>query len=273
MSKAYKHLAVFGAALALGTMVEGAVFAQEGKADDGQTIEFAVPTLEDQTPTLNGVEPTVELDTNESGSSINPQTNPIVALVETQPRCAREVTLPAEAGEPVSAGVIAELEEQDCVPLVDAMPMLMTPNGPVPIATSTGTATEDQILLRLDERREQLEARERELAGQQDLLEAASLLLDQRALELSAIEERIGSLVDGTDAREQETIAELASLYETMKPKDAAIVLEGMPDDVLVAIARGMTSRKLAAVLAEMKPDRARALTVMMVDARAMPAP
>jgi len=63
----------------------------------------------------------------------------------------------------------------------------------------------------------------------------------------------------------------LVKMYESMKPKDAARIFEQLQMDVLLEVATNMKERQMAAIMAEMSPDTAKALTMEMATKKPIP--
>ncbi len=61
----------------------------------------------------------------------------------------------------------------------------------------------------------------------------------------------------------------MSNAYERMKPRDAARIFEVLDEDILIPVAAGMRTQALAGVLAEMAPEKARALTVALANRQA----
>ena len=74
------------------------------------------------------------------------------------------------------------------------------------------------------------------------------------------------------DAKRDERMAALVKTYESMKPKDAARIFNGMDDGILVDLAKTMKPATLAAVMSSMESKRAEALTRMLADLSKPPA-
>lgn len=132
------------------------------------------------------------------------------------------------------------------------------PATPQPPAIS---ASERAILERLQERRQELDTRQRELDMRENLLRATERRLEQRATELRELEGRIASLEQRRDEAEQTRFRGVVSMYETMRPKDAARIFDTLDLSVLLEVARAMRPPKLADILAQMQPDPAKRLT------------
>ena len=102
---------------------------------------------------------------------------------------------------------------------------------------------------------------------QEDLLRAAELRLEEQAAMLEASKNELAAAADAEVAKKAEELVDLAALFETMKPKDAATIMAGLPDENLVALAKLVSTRKLAPIMAELPPERAGSLTVLLAQA------
>ena len=133
------------------------------------------------------------------------------------------------------------------------------PAGPPPM-----TDSEKAVLLELRDRRIELEARDVALAGRESMLAAAEKKLSARVEELQGLQKRLESL--DTSHRQQEDVAwqGLVKVYETMKPRDAAVIFNDLGMPVLLAVVDRMKEAKAAAVLAAMTPDKARDVTTQL---------
>ncbi|MGL4440145.1 MAG: MotE family protein [Bosea sp. (in: a-proteobacteria)] len=123
---------------------------------------------------------------------------------------------------------------------------------------------ERALVERLGERREQIDARQRELDLREKLLETAERKLDGRVGELKAVEEKLDAKKDDKEGSEAQGLKKLIVMYENMKPKDAARVFDRLPSDVLVPMVLQMNPRKMSEVMAAMSPEAAEKLTVAL---------
>ena len=134
---------------------------------------------------------------------------------------------------------------------------VMRPDQPQAVSPS-----ERAILERLQSRRQELDARAREIDIRENLLKAAEKRVEARVEELKAIESRI------TVANQQKNDAArfkgIITMYEGMKPKDAAKVFDRLEMPVLFEIASQIAPRKMADILGLMAPEVAERLTVEM---------
>lgn len=152
----------------------------------------------------------------------------------------------------------------DCPPQKDAVPQLSTPTGNVAIGGSDPTLTEQVLLDRLAARRTELETYEQELAMRASLIDAAEKRANERTATLEALEAQIATLVEERKRLEEEQFTAIVSMYQTMKPKDAAGIFNQLEIDILVRVAKMMSPRKMAPILAAMDTGRAQELTVRL---------
>lgn len=137
------------------------------------------------------------------------------------------------------------------------------PDGKV-IPVDTGrpqSASERAILERLQERRGEIEGRERDLDMRENLLKAAEKRLEERISDLKALEARISDATVKKDEVEATRFKNLVSMYENMKPKDAAKIFDHLDARVLLDMSSQINPRKMSDILAQMAPDSAERLT------------
>jgi flagellar motility protein MotE (MotC chaperone) len=123
---------------------------------------------------------------------------------------------------------------------------------------------ERALLERLGERREQWQQRGKDLEMRERLLEDAERKLEARIQELKALEEKAAAQKAAGGGSEAGALKNLVTMYETMKPKEAARVFDRLAHEVLVPVVLQMNPRKMAEVLAVMSPEAAERLTVAL---------
>ncbi|MFT3995767.1 MAG: hypothetical protein QM667_00045 [Asticcacaulis sp.] len=121
--------------------------------------------------------------------------------------------------------------------------------------------SELKVIQSLAQRRTELDAREKQIGTQEQLITAAEAKLDGRIKQLTDLKTQVQALLDEANKTGDQDVVRMVKVYESMKPKDAARVFETLKDDVRLPIAGKMKERNLAAVLAQMSPDKARDLT------------
>ena len=127
---------------------------------------------------------------------------------------------------------------------------------------------ERAVLLELRDRRRELEARAASLASRESLLNAAETKLSARVAELQALQKQLESL-DATHKQQEDAAWQgLVKVYETMKPRDAAVIFNDLGMPVLLAVIDRMKEAKAAAILAAMVPEKARDVTTQLALSR-----
>ncbi|MBN9360715.1 MULTISPECIES: hypothetical protein [unclassified Devosia] len=232
-------------AVGLGALLAEAVVAQESTLDLGDpAISIVTPMLEPIDPTLVDADATLELDRETARAVVAPVSE------DARPKC-------VPVAGPAAIKVVADKEAAtECKRLADAPPTIVGPDG-VPVAI-VATPAKPQLELRLKERRFELDKRAADLDLQQSLLDAAEKKLDEKIAAFTNLQSAVTAAV-GIEAAEQ--MRSLSRIYEDMKPADAAVIFDEMPRDLLMALVKSMNPRKVAPILAKMRPSRASDLT------------
>lgn len=132
-----------------------------------------------------------------------------------------------------------------------------------PAAPVAQGEAERSLLERLGLRRSELEKKEQELIQREALLKAAEQRLTDRNAELKKLEADLKARVDQRNA-ELTSLKPIVTMYETMKPKDAARLFDKLDFAILLSVSTAMNPRKLSEVLALMDPALAGRLTQAM---------
>ena len=136
---------------------------------------------------------------------------------------------------------------------------------------SSYSQSEIEVLQSLAARREAIEKRERELDQRLAVLSAAESQIDAKIQKLREIQTTIEGLIEKHDDQENGKIDNLVKIYTAMKPKDAARIFEQMDMPILIRVIKGMKERVSAAILANMSPDRANAVTTELATQNRLP--
>ena len=161
----------------------------------------------------------------------------------------------------ITGSVAAKKEEPK--PAVSA-PQTAKPDGTVlfPEQTQAVSPSERAILERLQARRQELEARAREIDIRENLLKSAEKRIEGRVEELKGVEARIVTKTEQKNEAEVARFKGLVTMYEGMKPRDAAKVFDRLEMPVLIEIASQIAPRKMSDILGLMSPEAAERLTV-----------
>jgi flagellar motility protein MotE (MotC chaperone) len=125
---------------------------------------------------------------------------------------------------------------------------------------------ERAILESLQKRRQELDARARDLDMRENLLKAAEQRVQAKVDELKQVETSVKSEVGNRDAAQAKHFKGLITMYENMKPKDAARIFDRLDMSILVEVSTQMKPRAMSAILAEMSSQAAERLTVELAN-------
>ncbi|QPF82823.1 flagellar protein FlbB [Bradyrhizobium genosp. L] len=124
------------------------------------------------------------------------------------------------------------------------------------------SASERAILERLQARRQELEQRAREVEIRESLLKAAEKRISAKVEEAKANDAKATADAQAQAAAEAARFKGIVTMYENMKPKDAAKVFDRLDMGVLYQIASQIQPRKMSDILGLMNPEAAERLTV-----------
>lgn len=148
------------------------------------------------------------------------------------------------------------------------IPAPKDPDGkPVMLDASKPSSPAERALLeRLQERRQEIEARANELEIRDGLLKAAEMRLEARLTELKAMEARVTAAMQAKDDFDAARFKGLIAMYENMKPKDAAKIFDRLDLGILVQVTSLINPRKMSDILGQMSPEAAERLTVELAN-------
>jgi flagellar motility protein MotE (MotC chaperone) len=147
-----------------------------------------------------------------------------------------------------------------------AAPEVAKPDGVVvyPEQIQQVSPSERAILERLQSRRQELDARAREIDIRESLLKAAEKRIESKVEELKAVESRVTTATGQKAESDAARFKGIITMYEGMKPKDAAKVFDRLEMSVLLEIATQIAPRKMSDILGLMQTEAAERLTVEM---------
>ena len=125
---------------------------------------------------------------------------------------------------------------------------------------------ERAVLERLQTRRQELDTRSREMEMRENLLKAAEKRLEDKVTELKDAEGRVNTAMGTRDKVGAERFKGIVSMYENMKPKDAARIFDRLDMKILVEVSTQIKPQKMSEILAQMTPDNAERLTVELAN-------
>lgn len=136
----------------------------------------------------------------------------------------------------------------------------------VPLEPKTVSPAERAILERLTERRQELDQRERELGMRETMLQAQEKKLEAKVLELKDVESKIQAATTKKQEAELAKLKGLVTMYESMKPKDAAKIFDRLDIRLATEVANQIAPRRMSDILAQMSAEAAERLTVELAN-------
>lgn len=133
------------------------------------------------------------------------------------------------------------------------------------------SASEIALLQDLSARRQELDAREAGFETRERLLAEAERRIDEKIVRLAQLEKEILALVEVQETAENEKLDSLARVYERMRPRDAARLIESLDISSQLEVLTRMREIKMAAILSVMDPAAARELTNRLASRAQLP--
>jgi len=192
-------------------------------------------------------------------ASIRPQLSELPQIAERDSDITGSVTTTPAPDAKTSPDVTGAA----AAPGKDGKPAVMPSGAIIPTdGTTMPTGAERAILERLQQRREELDTRARELDIRESLIQGAEKRMDAKLAELKEVEGRIKVETGQKDDAEAARLKGLVTMYENMKARDAAKIFNGLDTSVLIEVASQVKPQVMAEILAQMSPEVAERLTV-----------
>ncbi|WCS28114.1 hypothetical protein LOK46_04355 [Methylobacterium sp. NMS14P] len=169
-----------------------------------------------------------------------------------------------EPYDPVTTGSVGAKEAPAAASEKPAEP---APARPAPPAAGNPASPTERVLLeKLGARRDALRQKSDELELREKMLGEAERKLETGLGDLKKAEDKVDAAAKAKEEAEKQGLKNIVTMYEAMKPKDAARVFDRLGLDVLVPIVLAMNPRKMSEVLAVMQPETAERLTVALAN-------
>ena len=126
------------------------------------------------------------------------------------------------------------------------------------------------MLRQLAKRRDELDARAKALDDREALLKATEQKIAEEVKQMQQMKAEYEQAKNARDDAAEANMRRLVTVYELMKPEEAARIFETMEGAVLLDVVTRMGERRLAPILAQMSPAKAQALTIAMANRRTL---
>lgn len=129
-------------------------------------------------------------------------------------------------------------------------------------------ATEVRLLQDLAKRRDKIVLKEKQLSSKESILSAVEARLDLKLNELRDLEKKIDEAIEGDEKKHKTKLNKLVKIYEGMKAKDAAKIMQDLHPELIVSIIEQMKQSKSAVILSKMDAEIARIVTTKIAERR-----
>jgi flagellar motility protein MotE (MotC chaperone) len=144
------------------------------------------------------------------------------------------------------------------------------PTADLPAEPATCEALPAALAQALKARGDALTAREAIIADRMAALELAEAAIEKRMAELAAAEEELKKTISIADGAAEQDLGTLTSVYEAMKPADAAKLFAAMAPEFAAGFLSRMQPASAAAILAGMTPEQAYSISVLIAGRNAL---
>lgn len=125
---------------------------------------------------------------------------------------------------------------------------------------------EKQVLTELDARRVELERKRQLLDEREADLKQQSAALQERVAELRTLSAQVNQVRKESDTEYESRMEQLASVYVSMAPNEAAPLMAKLDDQIALALLKRMPGKRMGQILSVMDQDRAVLLTKILTD-------
>ncbi len=131
--------------------------------------------------------------------------------------------------------------------------------------------TPEDMLRFIRQERELMTTQKTKLAQRASELDLASETVELEQGRLSDLKAELETLLQKVEQAHTTDVDRLVSLYQNMKPKDAANIMDDLDIEVTVMVMGTMDERSAAPILAALNPVRARAISQIILERSKLP--
>lgn len=121
-----------------------------------------------------------------------------------------------------------------------------------------------ELLKNLAQRRREIELVNKAMAGKQHILQVTESRIEEKLKEMNDLKAELSKMLDEYKTTNDNRLQNLVKIYETMKPKEAAQILEGLDMPILLQVLSRIKQMRAAPIIAQMNPQKAREITEML---------
>lgn len=150
---------------------------------------------------------------------------------------------------------------------IDAGPALANVGPDLPDVTDTdvaASADEGSFLAALQAREAALSAREAAFADRLAEMQRAEVEMDNKLQQLRGAEQAIRATIAMAETASQSDVAQLTTVYENMKPKEAAALFAEMSPEFAAGFLGMMRPEAAALIMTQLEPETAYSFSVVL---------
>jgi flagellar motility protein MotE (MotC chaperone) len=136
---------------------------------------------------------------------------------------------------------------------------------------SASSCADPALRSAIDEQKADLAQRTRHIVEAEAVLAAAEARATAQVERLTALKKDIEALMRQRSALQNEDLKRMTTIYETMKPRDAARIFSDLETPVVIDVLDRMQERRSAPIIAELDDSKAREVTRVILQRRALP--
>lgn len=166
-----------------------------------------------------------------------------------------------------SAGIRVLTSAEAALAEIEPADQIILPSearNPEPKSAPEDRAEIGSLLAALREREARAEKRESDLDMRAKALDVAQYEIQRRLDALEAAEKRLAATLSVAQSASEDDLARLTSVYENMKPKDAAALFEEMEPEFAAGFIARMRPDSAAKVMSGLNPQAAYSISVML---------
>lgn len=181
-------------------------------------------------------------------------------------------TAKPEPAKKAAAGEAAKTAETKGEAAASSSTVTETAKAEMPPDFRTWTDEELSFFNKLNDRKKELDLREADLNKLEEELQKQKAELDSKIKRLESMRAEISKTLKTRVEVDQEKVEKLVQFYSTMKPQQAAKVIESLNEDLAVEVMDKMKKKSAAEIMNALKPEKARRLSEMLTGYQRMPA-
>ena len=146
------------------------------------------------------------------------------------------------------------------------------PPAAAPAIALTSPSCDDPLLrAAINEQKAENQAHSRYVSDAGAALGAIETRVATQIDRLNAAKREVESLMKQRSTLQQEDIRRMVAIYEAMKPRDAARIFSDLETDIVIDVLDRMAERRSAPIIAELEDGKAREVTRIIMQRRALP--